>query len=129
MYKPQFRSKTFLKTDNDVLDQIDWMDDGDELRKYYADVVGYDLESLINELDRIETISPYQDINDRQKEIVQGLLAVRLGLGFELHYMLDMLSEEFQAIQKELVKLNDLKARFEKHRHCLDKTYGETPVW
>jgi len=129
MYKPEFRSKTFLRTNKYILDHIDFMDDPDELREYYAKVVGYDTQSLIEELDRIETISPYQDINDRQKEIVQELLSVRLGLGFELHYMLDMLSEEFQAIQKVLETLKELKARFEKHRHCLDKTYGETPVW
>ena len=131
MYRKEFESHSFLRTEKDVLDRIDFSsyDNQDELRRYFDEISGYSPVDLLNEIERIYTEVPIGKAATEKADLVKELFQVRIGLGFEIHYMIDMLQEEFQQIEKAFKEVSEMKKQFLNHRHALDKTYGEKPVW
>lgn len=134
MYEKQFEGKNFLRSNKDIREQFDFYDRAEHLRIYFDDVKKYTLEELFSELQRLNETETPEDKGDiqyikDQTTTIQKLIQNKIGLGFETHYMIDKLSEEFTHIQKAMDELRELKGRFENHRHRLDKTYGEKPVW
>jgi len=56
---------------------------------------------------------------------IEAILATRFGYPLHTYYTED-LTEKFNEI---INQLNLILETFKNHRHCLDKTYGEKPVW
>ena len=131
MYKKEYHSKSFLRTEKDVLDRIDYSsyDEPEELRKYLSEIQAYDLITLIEEIERIDNIEPYNKVHKEQQTIAKELIGVRLGLGFEVHYLIDKIEEELEQIEKAFKEVKELKHQFTNHRHDKDKNYTEKPVW
>ena len=127
MYKAEFESKDFLRTEKDVLERIDFssFDEPEKLREYFKEIVSYPVQKLVEELDLLNVGSPAK-ITGSQIDIVKELLSVRLGLGFEIHYMLDMMSEQLQLIENGFKELDGMK----NHRHKVGEGhYSEKPAW
>ena len=74
-----------------------------------------------------------KELDSSHKGIAKALLYDKLGVTpiEELHYYDEwFLHEELIPYLKGLVaEFNELKERFANHRHAMDKTYGEKPVW
>ena len=128
MYKTDFESRHFLRTEKDVLDRIDYssFDDPEKLRGYFKEIKGYNLSELIGEIDANNALKEKCELTDNQLVVAKELLQVRLGMGFEIHYMLDMLSEQLQLIENGFKELDGMK----NHRHKVGEGhYSEKPAW
>jgi hypothetical protein len=137
MYKRGFESKWFLRTHDDILEEIDggWTDYPDELRAYYKKVLLYSNVELINEIDDLQDeyyhLEVSEKLDDKTKsllveksKIAKDILRTNLGLGFNLHYLIDHLQEQFELIADGFKKLE--KYRDHRHRTMLG-LYTEKP--
>ena len=125
MYKADFKSRYFLRDENTVKEHIDWAeyDDPDALEQYLDQICRYSIVELLHEIDNLD---PHIKLEKHKREIAKELLSVRIGQGFEIHYMMDRLQEQFQLIEQSLDEL----AKYKDHRHKLGEGhYSEKPVY
>lgn len=98
--------------------------DGTKKDKLYVELSPSSLQELIEEFDKVNpgdgSITDYP-----RYEVLRGIIADKLNL-----IPRDLL---LLLIRDELKKLydahNELEDHFENHRHNIEKTYGEKPVW
>jgi len=128
MYKTELRSKDFLRSKRDIEDQLDFSDNTEDLRKYFGVINDYTLNELIEELERLETakLVPLGAGFENEMSIVKNLIQNKLGLGFEIHYLIDMVTEQFELIEHSFKEVKNLK----NHRHKVGEGhYSEKPAW
>ncbi len=83
------------------------------------------LKELIEEFDKVNT-QPDGNITDYPRyKVLQGLIADQLSLPTR-DILLITLNETLKELHEEVADLDNI---FRNHRHCLEKTYGEKPVW
>lgn len=128
MYKTELRSKDFLRSKRDIEDQLDFSDNTEDLRKYFGVINDYTLNELIVELGSLETAEmvPLGNYFTEQTNLVKTLIQNKLGLGFEIHYLIDTLTEQFELIERSFKEVENLK----NHRHKVGEGhYSEKPAW
>ena len=126
MYKASINSREFVMSKKDIADRTDALDNPEYASKFYEAHKDTPL------LDLVKSLSKFQekpDENEDSIEVTKLLIKYKLGLNIETHYLVDRLSEEFQLIEKSIRELYEFKVQLKNHRHPLDKTYGEKPVW
>lgn len=81
---------------------------------------------LIEMLDTASHVGEETDDFDwTEYKRIAPIIAHRLGTPYQ-----DYLLEDLAAQLNERIEvLNELIENFTNHRHCLDKTYGEKPIW
>ena len=105
-----------------------WKDEG-EYKDLFEEYDNYSLEGYIEAFSQVYNDFPdgTNEQTDRKKFLKAHILAeLELCDIDRFDYFLDGLNEELREIQNKLKTLED---KFTNHRHALDKTYGEKPVW
>lgn len=85
-----------------------------------------ELLSLYDEVMKVTT--PYEEeapVDNKTAQKIEAILATRFGYPLHTYYTED-LTERLNEI---INQVNLMLETFKNHRHCLDKTYGEKPVW
>ena len=119
-----------MKTSAKKLLEDEFYDIPYKVRKKYKDT------STVQLLEELESLTIRNDIEedryveesytdyDKAKEI-ELMICHRLDLfkGYHLLQIIRILNSDTEN------KIKELEEKFLNHRHCLDKTYGEKPVW
>ena len=105
-----------------VLEPYEHLESSEKLDHYSTPV-------LLEQLDEILQVKkPYEEqenIDYNTAKQIEVILSNRMGFPIQRYY-----SEDLAATLNTLVdKMNTVIAIFKNHRHSLDKTYGEKPVW
>ncbi len=93
--------------------------------KLYTELYEKPLKELIEEFDKVDT-QPGGAITDYPRyEVLKGVIADKLSLPTR-DILLVTLNESLKEVHEMIADLDD---EFKNHRHNLDKTYGEKPIW
>jgi len=114
----------------DLKDRIDHFDNADYSRKFFDEIKDRSTKFLIDLLETTREREPYETKED-EIDVIQTLIQHKIGVlqGHDMSYLLDVLQEEFEHLKEEINELKEFAKAMKVHRHALDKTYGEKPVW
>jgi len=114
-----------------------WRDEGELRAEYFDEYKKLSLKEVFTTFDALyEQKHPKDSEEARERDgrldALKVLISIRLELfdtdrAKHLHYIIEDIV--WFNIVKMRDQLKELTQQFKKHRHCLDKTYGETPVW
>jgi hypothetical protein len=118
MYKSDFKSKRFLIGLEVIEERLDWEEYGEELIRYPKEKWDTPLDELINEFTCLEgylrTTTEKIDPADLGRiRILSQIILLKLGINYDIEYLLDVLEEQFSLIQKGFERLHN----YENHRH------------
>lgn len=102
---------------------IDTIFKNDKKSKLYDELDKLSTQELLSEFDKTMNGELIKD--SARYDVIQGVLADRLHL-VPRDLILKFLWEEFSADRN---RIDELEEQFKNHRHNLDKTYSEKPVW
>lgn len=114
-----------------------WRDEELLQAEYFDEYKKLSLKEIFEIFDKLYAQTPTEDTpeareRERRLAALKVLISIRLGL-FDTSratYLYEVIDETIWATILEMEgQLKELTQQFKKHRHCLDKTYGETPVW
>ena len=114
-----------------------WRDEEDLRAGSFDEYKTLSLKEIFEAFDKLHAQTPAEDTpeareRERRLDALKVLISIRLGL-FDTSratYLYDVINETIWANILEMdSQFKELTQQFKKHRHCLDKTYGETPVW
>jgi len=114
-----------------------WRDEEDLRAGYFDEYKTLSLKEIFEAFDELYAQTTTKDTKEsrereRRLDALKALISIRLGLFDTIRatYLCDVINETIWTTILEMDgQLKELTQQFKKHRHCLDKTYGETPVW
>ena len=114
-----------------------WRDEEDLRAGYFDEYKTLNLKEIFEAFDELYAQTTTKDTKEsrereRRLDALKALISIRLGLFDTIRatYLCDVINETIWTTILEMDgQLKELTQQFKKHRHCLDKTYGETPVW
>jgi len=114
-----------------------WRDEEDLRAEYFDEYKTLNLKEIFEAFDELYAQTTTKDTKEsrereRRLDALKALISIRLGLFDTIRatYLCDVINETIWTTILEMDgQLKELTQQFKKHRHCLDKTYGETPVW